>query len=137
MKPKREIAYTNEVKRPPIDFGGGIAMNRISPLLLAAALAAGLLGYVIGSAAPARAELSPHYEYKALSIIEFEVQGEKIPGENWVNKSHLDQPHKKIGDALLTDRAVMTKMLNAFAAEGWEPYMIYQNAIVVRRPAPK
>src|SRR5262245_35089117 len=112
-------------------------MNRLSPFAIAVAVAAGLLGYILGSAAPlARAESAPKYEYMVLWIMEFEVQGEKIPGENWVNPSHLDRPHKKIGDALLKDRAIMTKMLNQIAAEGWEPISVYQNALIVRRPPP-
>jgi hypothetical protein len=114
-------------------------MKPLSISALAIALVAAAVGYFAGAGAPsARAgDYVAPYEYKVLSIIEFQVQGENIPGEKWVDPTPHDLPFKKIGDALLKDRVIMTKMLNNFAAEGWEPHMIYQNAIVVRRPAPK
>jgi hypothetical protein len=110
-------------------------MSRISLLALVAALLAGLAGYLLGSAAPARAET--HWEYKALSLMEFEVQGDKINGDEWVKPSHLDMPFPKVGSALIKDRAIMTTVLNGLAVRGWEPFMMYSNVIVVRRPAQK
>ncbi len=114
-----------------------MASTRIAPLALAAALAAGLLGYFLGSAAPVRADLDPKYEYKVLTVLEFNVQGERIPGENWVSASHLDMPHKKAGDALIKERAIMTRVLNSLATDGWEPFMMFENHICVRRPSGK
>src|SRR4051812_39156719 len=108
-------------------------MTRIPPLALVAALLAGLVGYVLGSSAPVRAE--GHWEYKALSIMEFEAQGDKINGDDWVHPSHLDQAFPKVGSALIKDRAIMTTVLNGLSEKGWEPFMMYSNTIVVRRPA--
>jgi hypothetical protein len=107
--------------------------RRFFPFIVLAGVLAGLAGYLAGSAAPARADTK--YEYKVFAILQFDIQGAKIDGEEWVKPSHLDLPHKKVGDALLKDRAIMTKTLNAMAHDGWEPVMIYQSAIVARRPA--
>jgi hypothetical protein len=110
-------------------------MNRMSPFLLGALLGAALLGYVLGAHGGSlpQAQAATRYEYKAFNIMEFQIQGDKIPGEAWVQPSHQDQPLKKIGDALLQDRVIMSKTLNGISNEGWEPVMIYLNTIVARR----